>query len=127
MERTQTAPRWSCAGNLLLLTGQEADEETLTAFYGSAEAARQGFTGFFSEKTARAAAAVGGEDPSFIRSGVLTRVIDWLGSCLGHSVELADDDLICTRVLFCNAGAAGCLLLAAANLAGRRRKEKKTD
>jgi len=114
----------SPAGNLLLLTGQEGESEALTAFYGSAEDARRGFTGYFGERTARAAVALGGDEPSFFRPKALSVTADWLGSALGHSVEIADDDLICAPILYCKAGAACCLLLAAGTLlCGRRKKE----
>ena len=115
----------SPAANLLVLTGQEASPEDLAAFYGAREDARRGFTGFFSEKTARAAAAVGGDEAAFYRRSVMTRTLDWLGSCLGHRVELADDDLLWGRVLGWRFAGGLCFLAALKTLAGCRKR--KTD
>ena len=115
----------SPAANLLVLTGQEASPEDLAAFYGAREDACRGFTGFFSEKTARAAAAVGGDEAAFYRRSVMTRTLDWLGSCLGHRVELADDDLLWGRVLGWRIAGGLCFLAALKTLAGCRKR--KTD
>ncbi len=114
----------SPAANILLITGQEASPEELTAFYGAEADARRGFTGFFSEKTARAAAAVGGDDPAFYRRGVLTRALDWLGSSLGHRVELADGDLLWGKSLRSRAAGWTCFFPAAGALLSCRKKKQ---
>ena len=115
------------AANILVLTGQTAGEEDLTAFYGSAEAARLGFTGYFAKGTARASAALRGDDPSFFRRSVLERTMDWLGSSLGHRVEVADSDLICGKILGWRIAGALCMALGAARICGCGKKKEKPD
>ena len=115
------------AANVLVLTGGKAGEEELAAFYGSREAARLGFAGYFGEGTARACAAVGGDDPSFFRRSVLERTMDWLGSSLGHRVEIADSDLICGKVLGWRIAGALCLACGAGWICGCGKKKEQTD
>ena len=98
--------------NLLLLTDCSLSEGERTAFFGSRADAELGFSGYFGEGTARAL-EYGPLFCTFADRGVMSRVIDWQGSCLGHPIELSDGDHIYGSILFCRAAAICCFLLAA--------------
>lgn len=110
----------SDARNVLMFTGR-ADPAAEEAFFGSAVDAERGFSGYFSDGSARACVRGGG---SFFSRRTLETVMDWQGSSLGHTVELPDDDLICGKLLLCRAWAGLCLLAAAGVLLCRRRIEE---
>ena len=104
--------------NLLILTDREPAEEAKAAFFGADYDAGRRFSGYFSEGTARAAVTVPGR---LSARPALVTVMDWQGSALGHAVELADDDVICGRVVCCRIGAALCVGAAAVVRILRRR------
>lgn len=109
----------SPARNILALTAG-TDRSAELAFYGSESAADRGFTGYFGDGTARAAAAVPGFG-GFARREILSRLMEWQGSSLGHRIELHDDDLTAGSVPACRAAAAACFLAAAASLLLRKK------
>ena len=110
-------------GNTLVLTESRPDSGTLTAFYGSEAGAERGFDGFFGEGTARAC-AWDRHFGSFARRETMLRVNDWLGSVLGHAVELPDGDLIFAKIIFCRAGAAVLALLCVGTLMTLARRRR---
>lgn len=113
----------SRARNILFLTGAEPDPGTLAAFLGEEERKPMAIGGYFAEGTARRAVrpAPGRWDE---RENLLP-VIDWLGSSLGHAVELPDEDLPTLTRKTARTAAATCAALGAACAGGallRRRK-----
>lgn len=68
----------SAARNILLFVGKNDNKESLA------------LQGYFSEGTARCARPLGA---SWRSGATVAALLDWLGSSLGHTVELPDDDL----------------------------------
>lgn len=97
------------ARNILFLTPEEPAAEAAAAFLGDGEGPGK-IRGYFAEGTARSAVPTGTN--RLDDREALLPVIDWLGSSLGHTVELHDEDLIIpgTRTM----QTAAELLLAAA-------------
>ena len=117
----------SRARNILLLAENAPDPDLLTAFLGEPERRPMAIGGYFAEGTARRAVrpAAGGWD----RRETMLPVIDWLGSCLGHAVELPDDDLPTLTRKTTRAAAAACAALGAvcAGGAGLRRRKRSEE
>jgi len=112
--------------NILFLTLTEPERDALEAFLGEEERSPGWIGGYFAEGTARKAARpVRGrwDDES-----ALLPVIDWLGSSLGHAIELKDTDLIAPGAAACRrwgiAALAGAALAAAGAAIPRRKREK---
>lgn len=101
--------------NMLFLLRGTASWEERVAFCGSKSAAEHGFSGFFGMGTARGLRPAGRLE-NFAGKNVLTAVIDWQGSSLGHRIELSDDDLAAGSVRLCRCGAAAALAMALAVL-----------
>ena len=76
--------------------------------------------GYFAEGTARRISSCG---TSWYKRGVKTALFDWLGSALGHNIELADDDLRCGVSTAWTAAAIGLWLFAAAYIVSCIKKE----
>lgn len=122
----------------LIVTGAgEPERADLAAFLGcgAEEAAPDKTCGFFYEGNARRLVLTSGGGQAVPRSReALAAVFDWLGSSLGHRVELADDDLVCGKreALFaagavCGVLSAGCLALTIRRLRGKRQEEKHAE
>ena len=117
----------SKARNILFLTGAEPEKGLVTAFLGEEERKSGDIGGYFAEGTARRVIRPAPE--RLDREETLLPVIDWLGSSLGHAVELPDGDLPNRSGPYIRL-AAGALALAGLAAAGgavlRIRKEGTT-
>ena len=113
--------------NLLFLTAAEPPREILEAFLGETERRPGWIGGYFAEGTARKVVRPWSgrwDDPE-----ALQPVIDWLGSSLGHVIELSDEDLLSPGAAVCRRWGTACLVLGGAALAaalplGRKRKNE---
>ena len=81
----------SPARNILFLSVSEPSLEAAGAFLGD-EKGPGTIRGYFGEGTARSVVRTG--TPRLDAKEALLPVIDWLGSSLGHTVELHDEDLV---------------------------------
>ena len=81
----------AAARNILYLSVSEPSAEAAGAFLGD-EKVPGTIRGYFAEGTARSAVRTG--TPRLDARESLLPVIDWLGSSLGHTVELHDEDLV---------------------------------
>lgn len=101
-----------CTGrNVLFLTGREPDASALAAFYGDDTPAGR-ISGYFADGDARKVIVLPGSTPRWGEKDAMLSVFDWLGSSLGHVVELSDTDIAVSadRTLI----AGGIAFLAAA-------------
>ena len=113
--------------NLLFLTAEEPPRESLEAFLGENERRPGWIGGYFAEGTARKVVRPWSgrwNDPE-----ALGPVIDWLGSSLGHVIELSDEDLLSPGAAVCRRWGTACLVLGGVALAaalplGRKRKNE---
>lgn len=122
LERAASSP----ARNILFLTPGEPPMETVETFLGEPERKPGAIGGYFAEGTARRVIRRAGE--RWDGEETLLPVIDWLGSALGHSVELHDDDLILRERRELRTGAAvsaalGLCLAGGSLLPGKKRGE----
>ena len=82
--------------------------------------------GYFAEGTARK--VIRPVSGKWDDENALLPVIDWLGSSLGHAIELKDTDLIAPGAAACRrwgiAALAGAALAAAGAAIPRRKREK---
>lgn len=113
----------SRARNILFLTGDEPDPAVLTAFLGEPERKPMAIGGYFAEGTARRAARpLSGK---WDDRETMLPVIDWLGSSLGHAVELPDEDLPTLTRKTSRTGAAVCAALGAVCAGGSLLRPRK--
>lgn len=110
--------------NLLFLTRTLSDRGR-RAFFGLEMDPRRVINGYFGEGTARCAEALGGPGLDFTREDVMSRTLDWQGSCLGHASGLADDDLVYPTAMFSRWAALGCLLAAGVTICLRLRRRNR--
>lgn len=116
--------------NILFLALTEPEPHAVAAFLREEERAPGWIGGYFAEGTARK--AVRPVSGRWDDREVLLPVIDWLGSSLGHTIELKDNDLIVGRRLACRRWGAACLAggalaLTCLVLPRRKRKEPGMD
>ena len=110
--------------NILFLSTGEPDPDGVEAFLRETERSPGWIGGYFAEGTARK--VVRDVSGRWDEKSALLPVIDWLGSSLGHTIELKDEDLIVPGQTACHTWAVVCLVLAIPALAGAalpRRKD----
>ena len=118
------------ARNVLVLVTDEPDAETVEAFLGEEERRPGWIGGYFAEGSARAAVRCGSS--RWADKTALMAAIDWLGSTLGHAVELPDDDLPALaaahrRTAACIIAGAGAAACATAGILYLKRRNDRRD
>ena len=94
---------------------KEPSAESAEAFLGERERRPGWIGGYFAEGTARKVVRPWSgrwDDPE-----ALQPVIDWLGSSLGHVIELSDEDLLSPGAAVCRRWGTVCLAMGGAALA----------
>ncbi len=120
----------SPARNVLILATDEPEQEPVEAFLGEEERRPGWIGGYFAEGSARA--VVRNVPARWTDQKALIAAIDWLGSSLGHAVELPDDDLPALgearrQSAAVAAAAAGAVLAGAAGALYLKRRNDRRD
>jgi len=118
-----------CAGSpgrdLLYLAGGMQGEDTTAAFYGDDTPAGE-ISGYFADGDARRLEVLSGSVPPWGSRETMLLIFDWLGSSLGHAVELPDDDIATAadKALLRGGVAASVIAVAGGVLTGRAHRRK---
>jgi len=104
--------REAAGRDLLFLTGHTPDAAALADFYGDDTPAGV-ISGFFADGSARKVSALRSSVPRWGSRDTMLTVFDWLGSSLGHVIELPDTDMTVTADRALLSAGLGSLVAAA--------------